>query len=43
MQNKPTTANALTGDQRQQLEADFTFKLLVELELVPVVADRYQR
>lgn len=36
MQNKLTTGNALTADQRQQLEADFTFKRLVELELVPV-------
>lgn len=33
MQNKPTAANALTAEQRQQLEADYTFKRVVELEL----------
>lgn len=36
MQNKPTAANALTAEQRQQLEADYTFKRVVELELEPV-------
>ena len=36
MQNKPTAANALTAEQRQQLEADYTFKRVVELELDPV-------
>jgi cell filamentation protein len=36
MQNRPTTANALTAEQRQQLEADHTFKRVVELELEPV-------
>ena len=36
MQNKPTAANALTAEQRQQLEADHTFKRVVELELEPV-------
>jgi len=36
MQNKPAAANALTAEQRQQLEADYTFKRVVELELDPV-------
>jgi cell filamentation protein len=36
MPNKPTAANALTADQGQQLEADYTFKRVVELELDPV-------
>ncbi|MDR2881647.1 MAG: Fic family protein [Azoarcus sp.] len=36
MQNKPSAANALTAEQRQQLEADCTFKRVVELELDPV-------
>lgn len=36
MPNKPTAANALTAEQRQQLEADYTFKRVVELELDPV-------
>ncbi|NHB88371.1 hypothetical protein ACSLVK_16940 [Photorhabdus tasmaniensis] len=36
MQNKPTAANALTAELRQRLEADYTFKRVVELELDPV-------
>jgi cell filamentation protein len=36
MQNKPTATNVLTTEQRQQLEADYTFKRVVELELDPV-------
>lgn len=36
MQNRPTTANVLTAEQWQQLEADHTFKRVVELELEPV-------
>jgi cell filamentation protein len=36
MQNKPTIANVLTTEQRQQLEADYTFERVVELELDPV-------
>jgi cell filamentation protein len=36
MPNKPTAANALTAEQRQQLEADRTFKRVIELELEPV-------
>jgi cell filamentation protein len=36
MQNKPTATDALTAEQRQQLEANYTFKRIVELELDPV-------
>ena len=31
--SKPTTPNPLTAEQRQQLEADYTFKRIVELGL----------
>ena len=36
MQNKPKAANALTAEQRHQLEANYTFSRVVELELDPV-------
>lgn len=36
MQNEPVAGKAMTPDQREQLEADYTFKRVVELELEPV-------
>ncbi len=36
---KPTAVNALTAEQRQELEADYTFKRIVELELDPVLGN----
>ncbi len=36
---KPTAVNALTAEQRQELEADYTFKQIVELELDPVLGN----
>lgn len=36
MLNRPETGKPMTPDQRKQLEADYTFKRIVELELDPV-------
>jgi len=36
MQNKSIATHAMTDAQRQEIEADYTFKRLVELELYPV-------
>lgn len=36
MKNKPEAANELSAEQKQQLEADYTFRRAVELELDPV-------
>jgi cell filamentation protein len=36
MQNKPTAGKALTAEQRDQLEADYTYQRIYELALEPV-------
>lgn len=36
MQNQPTAGKALTAEQRDQLEADYTYQRLYELSLEPV-------
>jgi cell filamentation protein len=36
MQNPPVAGKGMTPDQREQIEADYTFKRVVELELDPV-------
>jgi cell filamentation protein len=36
MQNKSAIVNRMSADQREQLEADYTFKRVIELKLDPV-------